>query len=116
LLDSYQNAIHELIAPDILPVETTHALTRAQRQGRVTPLRGNQLFVDLLKQAPQLHSHLPLLPRAYSISTATRQGVYDCLYVALAELEQCEPITSDDKLLKNLGPMFPFSIPLASFP
>jgi predicted nucleic acid-binding protein len=105
-----------LIAPDILPVEATHALTRAQRQGRVTPHRCNQLFLDLLNQVPPLHPHLSLLPRAYSISLATRQGVYDCLYVALAEQEKCELVTSDDRLLKNLGPLFPFIIPLASFP
>jgi predicted nucleic acid-binding protein len=116
LLDDFQKAIHELVAPDILPVETTHALTRAQRQGRVTPQRCNQLFLDLLNQAPPLHPHLPLLPKAYSISLATRQGVYDCLYVALAEQEQCELVTSDDRLLKNLGPIYPFIIPLASFP
>ena len=54
LLDGFQKAIHELLAPDILPVETTHALTRAERQGRVTPARGSQLFIDLLNQLPQL--------------------------------------------------------------
>jgi predicted nucleic acid-binding protein len=30
-----------------------------------------------------------------------RCGVYDCLYVALAEREGCEFLTSDDKVLKN---------------
>src|ERR1700676_162036 len=102
LLGAYQNAIHDLLSPDILPVETTHALTRAERQGRVTPARGMQLFIDLLNQLPQLHPFLPLLPRAYANSSSMRQGVYDCLYVALAEREQCELVTADDRLVKNL--------------
>src|SRR6202790_4379180 len=79
LLGAYQNAIHDLLSPDILPVETTHALTRAERQGRVTPAQGNQLFIDLMDQVPTLYPHLPLLPRAYAISSAKRVGVYDCI-------------------------------------
>ncbi len=42
------------------------------------------------------------------ISSAARIGVYDCLYVALAEREKCELVTADDKLIKNLQPSFPF--------
>ena len=34
--DDYRNKIHELLSPDILPVEIAHALTRAERQGRIT--------------------------------------------------------------------------------
>jgi predicted nucleic acid-binding protein len=45
-----------------------------------------------------------------------RCGVYDCLYVALAEKESCELITADDKLVKNLGAMFPLIISLATIP
>ncbi|MBI3411487.1 MAG: type II toxin-antitoxin system VapC family toxin [Planctomycetes bacterium] len=63
-----------------------------------------------------LHPYRPLLPRAVAISSAMRCGVYDCLYVALAERERCEIITADDKLLKNLGAQFPFIISLASMP
>jgi predicted nucleic acid-binding protein len=63
-----------------------------------------------------LHSYHFLLPRAVAISSAMRCGVYDCLYVALAEREGCELITADDKLLKGLAAQFPFIISLASTP
>jgi predicted nucleic acid-binding protein len=56
------------------------------------------------------------MPRAYAISSATRQGVYDCIYIALAEREGCELITADEKLVRNLQPFFPFIVPLASQP
>jgi predicted nucleic acid-binding protein len=43
-------------------------------------------------------------------------GVYDCLYVALAEREDCEFVTADDKLVRRLQPHFPFIVALAALP
>jgi predicted nucleic acid-binding protein len=37
LRDGFRRGLHELIAPDILPIEVAHSLTRAERQGRITP-------------------------------------------------------------------------------
>ena len=45
-----------------------------------------------------------------------RVGVYDCLYVALADQEGCEFITADGRLVKNLQPSYPFIVSLASLP
>ena len=55
-------------------------------------------------------------PRAYEISSQMRIGVYDCLYVALAERESCQLVTADDRLVKTLQPQFPFVISLAAVP
>jgi predicted nucleic acid-binding protein len=66
--------------------------------------------------APVQRASLPLMPRAISISSQLRIGVYDCLYVALADQEQCELITADDKLIKNLKKQFPFIQSLSSMP
>ena len=52
--------------------------------------------------------------RAIEIATKARIAVYDCLYVALAEREGCELITSDEKLIKNLQSRFPFIVSLSS--
>jgi len=87
--DEFVRGQHELLAPDIFTVECAHALTRAQRQGRVTPAEVNAFMADLLTTLPHFHPHEPLLPRAIAISVQVRHGVYDCLYVALAEREGC---------------------------
>ena len=116
LRDEFRKQAIELLAPDIFPVETIHSLTRAERQGRITPQQGLQLFQDFLSHLPQLYPYFPLLPRAYAISSTMRVGVYDCLYVALAEREGCEFVTADDKLVKNLQAQFPFIVPLAALP
>ena len=63
-----------------------------------------------------MHPYEPLLARAVDISSQTRTGLYDCLYVALAEREGCELVTDDQKLIVNLKPHFPFIVPLASLP
>ena len=116
LLQDYRNAVHELLSPDVYPVEVIHALTRAERQGRITPAEGGKLYVSFMTSLPKLRPNMSLLPRAYDISSNMRVGVYDCLYVALAEREQCELATADDKLVKNLQPQFPFIKHLSTFP
>jgi predicted nucleic acid-binding protein len=116
LSEEYQHNVHELLSPDIFAVEIAHGITRAERQGRITPAEGPQLLTDLLNRLPAMRPSLPLLPRAYRISSDVRMGVYDCLYIALAEREGCELVTSDDKLIRNLQPQFPFVLPLASLP
>ena len=114
LREDARNAVHELLAPDFFPVEMTHAVTRAERQGRITPAEGAAFVADLLADLPALHPGLPLVARAYAISSATRQGVYDCVYVALAEREGCELVTADTKLIANHRAQFPFIVELAS--
>lgn len=63
-----------------------------------------------------MHPYEPLLARAVDISSQTHGGLYDCLYVALAEREGCELVTDDQKLIANLKPQFTFIVPLASLP
>ncbi len=114
--DDFRNNLHELLAPDVFPVEVAHALTRAERKGIIKPPDAARLLADILSTPMPLHASWPLLPRAVAMSSAMRCGVYDCLYVALAEREGCELITADDKLLKKLATPFPFIVSLASMP
>src|SRR5438128_7440708 len=116
LRQDYQNSVHQLVASDIFPFEIAHALTRAERQGRITTGEALVLWLTVMADAPALVPALPLTQRAIEISSQLRVGVYDCLYVALAEQEACQLVTADSKLAKNLQSMFPFIIELASFP
>ncbi|HEX4071916.1 MAG TPA: type II toxin-antitoxin system VapC family toxin [Planctomycetaceae bacterium] len=102
LRDDYRAALVELVAPDVFPIEIVHALTRAERTNRVTAQEGSRLVADLFQILPALHQFLLLLPRAYQISSQIRIGVYDCLYLALAEREQCDLVTADQRLLNSL--------------
>src|SRR5437016_654637 len=85
LREDFRNAVHELISPDVFSIELAHALTRAERQGRIPIGQAGLLWADVLSESPQFFPSGPLIPRAIEISSAMRIGVYDCLYVALAE-------------------------------
>jgi predicted nucleic acid-binding protein len=114
--DEFLLGRHELLAPDIFMVEAAHAVTRAQRQGRVLPNEVKVFIDDLIATAPDFHPHAPLLSRAIEISVQARHNVYDCLYVALAEREGCELLTADQKMINNLQGAFPLIVALASLP
>lgn len=116
LRDDFAKAIHELIAPDLFPIELGHSLTRAERQGRITPPQSSALWLAIMQTAPALVPSLPLVPRALDLSSQFRQSIYDCLYVALAEQEQCLLVIADEKLVRKLAPHFSFITPLSSMP
>jgi predicted nucleic acid-binding protein len=116
LRDDARAGVHELLAPDIFPVEVGHALTRGERQGRIPTGDAEPLWQLVMADAPQLHPFLPLMLRALQLSSRMRVGVYDCLYVALAEREVCAFVTADVRLIANLQPHFAFIVPLASLP
>jgi predicted nucleic acid-binding protein len=116
LRDDYNNAIHDLIGPDIFPTELCNLLMMAERTAKIQTGEAAKFFADFVLDLPALYNALPLLPRALEIAQQFRQSVYDCLYVALAEREGCELVTADDKLIKAVGPTMPFVISLASLP
>jgi predicted nucleic acid-binding protein len=99
--DEIRSRLHEAIAPDVYPIELGHALTRAERRSRISAADGYALWVQPMRDCPRLFPALPLMPQAYALSSRFRIGIYDALYLSLAEQEQCALLTADDKLIKN---------------
>jgi predicted nucleic acid-binding protein len=116
LRDDWRLGIHEFHAPDVFPVELIHSITRAERQRRITTAEGADFAALALFELPHLHDSVALLPRAYEISSSFRIGVYDGLYVALAEREGCEFVTADARISTNLAAAFPFIVLLSTLP
>jgi predicted nucleic acid-binding protein len=69
-----------------------------------------------MRTPPISRPSLPLLWRATEISSQSRLGVYDCLYVALAEEERCELLTADQRMVSVLGKRFAFIVALSVLP
>ena len=114
--DDLRKAVRELLSPDIFTVEASHALTRAERQLRIPIGQARALLLDILTTPPRAFPFQPFLLRAIDMSSAMRVGVYDCIYVALAEQEKCELTTADATMVRALQPTFPFIRALPSFP
>jgi predicted nucleic acid-binding protein len=62
------------------------------------------------------HSSFPLLSRAAAIALLARLTVAASLYIALAEREQCQLLTADQKVIRNTRKHFSFVLPFANFP
>lgn len=54
-----------------------------------------------MADAPSLPPYLPLMQIAFDLSSKNRIGLYDRLYVALAEKEQCRVVTADQRFLNT---------------
>jgi predicted nucleic acid-binding protein len=116
LRDEYRNGSQELVAPDIFPSEIANGLASAERQKRIRPGESAIFLNDILSAAPALHPSAPLLIRAMELAISTKQAVYDCNYMALAEAENCEMVTADDQFARALRPSYPFIISLVALP
>lgn len=99
LREEFKRQLHELAAPDCFLPEVGHALTRAERRNLIQRPMASAFFADILSTPPVLHSSITLMPIAIDLSSALRIGVYDCLYVALAEREGCQLLTADERLV-----------------
>ncbi|HEV2949322.1 MAG TPA: type II toxin-antitoxin system VapC family toxin [Gemmataceae bacterium] len=116
LRDEHKNGIHELLAPDIFTPEIANGLASAERQGRIKTGESAVLLLDVVRAAPALHPAAPLLLRAMALAIATRRAVYDCIYLALAEVEGCELVTADDQFARGLRSSYPFIVSLVALP
>jgi predicted nucleic acid-binding protein len=92
------NQVHTASIRDTFPIEVAHALTRAERRGVLLQKDAIVKLMDVLSTPLDVHPSLPLLARAVEISSQARIGVYDCLYLALAEQESCIFVTADQRL------------------
>jgi predicted nucleic acid-binding protein len=54
LRDGFENQIHELIAPDVFPVEASHALVRAERKKIIPIGQAAALLVDVMNSAGRI--------------------------------------------------------------
>jgi predicted nucleic acid-binding protein len=116
LRDDFKNGTHELLAPDLFPTEIANVLLVIEKAKRIAPGDAATLLAQALLSLPAIIAAVPLLPRAQEIAKKHQRSVYDCLYVALAELEQCDFVSADDKLVNALQSAFPFVVSLASMP
>jgi predicted nucleic acid-binding protein len=112
LRDDYRKSIHDLIAPDIFTSEVANGLISAERSARIKKGESAILLRDILHNAPVFHPSNPLLVRAMEIAIDTRQAVYDCIYLALAEADHSELLTADDVFARRVRSSYPFIVSL----
>ncbi len=93
----------DLVAPDLLVPEVCSAMWRKVRLGQAIPDQAAEAADRLRANLLELRPTAPLAPRAMAIALDLGHPVYDCFYLALAELEQSPLVTADQRLLGQLS-------------
>jgi predicted nucleic acid-binding protein len=102
LRSDYERQIHELLAPETIIWETANAFIKAER-GRVIPAgEAKTYFYDFLRTQPLSYGASQFIHAAMDLALQTIAGLYDSMYVTLAQREKCEFFTTDDRLIRTL--------------
>jgi predicted nucleic acid-binding protein len=96
---------HELIIPEFMLAEVTNIVwKKAALLGELSEAEAHTI-VDAVQELPLGYYYTSgLLTDALRIALATKRTVYDSLYIALAESQECQLMTDDRKLYESLHP------------
>ncbi|GAB4332236.1 MAG: hypothetical protein Kow0099_04020 [Candidatus Abyssubacteria bacterium] len=93
---------NQLHAPDFLLLEFDSLVWKWIRRKAVSPAEGSAVRSALRQYPIQYHSFVSYLDSAFAIADQTGQTVYDCLYVALANVIKGRMVTADRSLYNGL--------------
>ena len=90
-----------LFAPDLLVAEVTNTAWKKVRQGQISTAMAEQIATTICSGKPLLYSSRSLNGRALQIALSLGHPVYDCYYLACAELIGGSLITDDRDLFRT---------------
>jgi predicted nucleic acid-binding protein len=99
----FRKGIHELFAPGLYFLEVGNSLVNHARAGRYPATDLPFAYQEMMRHQPVIVPTRSLFPRAYAIASQYRASVYDAIYLALGEQENCPLVTGDGKLIKAVS-------------
>lgn len=91
-----------LIAPELVVAEVANAAWRLARAGEISEPHGRRTAAAVPSAFDALVGAPRLVARAFDLARALDHPVYDCLYLALAEIESSKLVTADRRLIGRL--------------
>lgn len=91
-----------LLAPDLVVTEVVHAAWKLVRADEISSDHGARIAAAIPAAFSVLVGAPRLSVRAFALAHELGHPVYDCLYLALAELEDARLVTADRRLLSRL--------------
>ena len=88
-----------LIAPDLIVAEVCNSAWKKVARAEATADRAREVAIALPRIFRELVPGEALAPRALDLAMALRHPVYDCFYLALAELADGQLVTADKELV-----------------
>jgi len=107
VLDGYQSGEFTLIAPDVLAAEIGNIVWKKYRFQGLAKADAEQIITAFRELNIELTPTIELLAEALRIAMIHERTVYDALYIALSERENCVYITADERLVNALSKSFP---------
>ena len=91
-----------LAAPDLIFAEVCNGAWKSARLGRITQNQVSEIATALPTFFGRVRGSGSLATRGVEIAGWLDHPVYDCLYIALAEMEQCALVTADLQLIARI--------------
>ncbi|MCX7049187.1 MAG: type II toxin-antitoxin system VapC family toxin [Candidatus Sumerlaeota bacterium] len=98
--DAAQRALgrgHHLHAPDFILYEIDSIILKHVRRGDIGVPKAEAFRTAFHSVPMQKHSSLSLRDSAFDLAAKTQCGMYDCLYLALAILQNGQVVTADKR-------------------
>jgi predicted nucleic acid-binding protein len=97
----------EIHAPNLLFLEVDNVLCKLIRRGLLSEDVGFEIHDRILDFPMQIHPFRSLQEEALQLAVRTNRGMYDCIYLSLAEALDCRMVTADRKFFEALqsGPV-----------
>ena len=92
-----------LHAPDLLVPEIGNIAWKKATRKEIDPHHAEKITAALRDLPLSLHASQDLIERALRIALAIQHPVYDCLYVACAEMLDATLFTADERLSRALA-------------
>jgi len=93
---------HSLSVPAFFWLEIGNVLVKKIRRGELTGEEGDFILTELHRLPLRRHADERLFRPAYALARQTQRSLYDCLYLALAEVIDGRMVTADRKLYTAL--------------
>ncbi|HEX9989993.1 MAG TPA: type II toxin-antitoxin system VapC family toxin [Chloroflexia bacterium] len=104
-----------LLAPDLIYAEVGNVVWRNHiKQGMAVSL-AQTVITEFQEVEILLVPTKDLLTEAYRLAVTYKRTVYDAMYLALSEREQCQFVTADEKLVNAVGPALSNVVLLANW-
>lgn len=114
VLEGYESGELTLLAPDLLVAEIGNIVWKKIRLQGLAKADAEQIIAAFREMDIALIPSAELLGHAFQIAMAHERTVYDSLYIALSEREQCVFITADERLVNAVNKSFPKTVWVAN--
>ena len=115
VLNSYQSGAITFLAPDLLNAEVGNIIWKKHRFHGLAKTDAEQIIDAFRELTIEFAATSELLENAFRLAVEHERTVYDSLYLALSEREQCPYVSADEKLVNAISKSFPNAIWVANW-